>query len=84
MALPPLYHWYVGELPPLTGAAVKVTFCPEHIEVPEPDVILTAGVTAPEILIVIALEVALLVVTHCELETILQVITSALARVVDE
>jgi hypothetical protein len=30
-ALPLRYHWYVGEVPPLTGVAVNVTFAPEQI-----------------------------------------------------
>ena len=37
-------HWYVGEAPPLTGVAVKVTLPPEHILV-EDALIVTDGVT---------------------------------------
>ena len=52
------------------AAAVKVTDWPLQMVLPDPVEILTAGVIAPEIVILSVLEVALLVVTHCEFETI--------------
>ena len=62
---------------------MNVTDWPEHTELPEPEAIVTAGVIAPEILMVIAFEVALVEITHCEFETILQVTTSPLVSVVE-
>jgi hypothetical protein len=29
-AVAPLYHWYAGVVPPLVGAAVKLTVIPAH------------------------------------------------------
>ena len=48
------------------------------------DVILTAGVAAPEIVILSVFEVALVVVTHCELDTILHEIAALLVILVVE
>ena len=84
MAVPPLYHWYNGEPPPLIGVAVKVTLWPLQTVLPEPERILTAGVMLPEIEIVIEFDVAFVVVTHCEFETILHEITSPLIRLLVE
>jgi hypothetical protein len=61
--------------------AVKVTLCPLQMLLPALEEILTAGVTEPEILIAIPFDVALLVVTHAELETSLQVIVVLAASV---
>ena len=39
--LAPLYHWYVGNVPPLVGVAVKVTEVPAQIVLPGTAAILT-------------------------------------------
>ena len=54
----------MGAEPPLTGAAVNVTLCPEQILLPPFEVMLTAGVAAPEIVMLRVFEVAVVVVTH--------------------
>ncbi len=36
-------HWYKGELPPLIGEAVKVTFVPEQIVVLDADTLTLTG-----------------------------------------
>ncbi len=66
----------MGDAPPLTSVAVKVTLSPIQMLLPEPETILTAGVSAPDTLIDNELEVALVVLTHCELETILHEIVT--------
>ena len=78
IAEPLLYHWYDGEEPPFVGVAVKVTLWPAHILLPPLDTADTVGASTPVTVIVIELEVALVVLTHCELETILHDITSPL------
>jgi hypothetical protein len=49
--LPPFnLHWYDGVAPPFVGVAVNVTLVPEHTELPGSALMLTEGVTLPEIL----------------------------------
>ena len=56
MFTPFFFHWYVGEVPPLVGVAVKFTAVPEQ-NVELSAAILTEGVTASPKLMVVALEV---------------------------
>ena len=59
----PLYHWYAGVVPPLTGVAVKVTEVPAHTGFADAAIVtLTAsnGLTV----IVITLDVAGFPVGH--------------------
>ena len=82
IAVPFLYHWYVGPAPPLVGVAVKVTLWPAQMEFPLPDTILTAGVIVAPVVMVIELDVAIDVVTQLALEVSTQVIASPLTSVV--
>jgi hypothetical protein len=44
MGILPLYHWYVGVVPPLTGVAVKVTSVPlQMVPAGEADMVTLAG-----------------------------------------
>ena len=60
---------------------MKVTFEPLQIELPEPDAILTAGVTLLLMVIVIGLEVAVGVLEQVALEVSTHVTTLPLVRV---
>ena len=82
MAVPPLYHWYVGAVPPLTGDAVNVTFCPEQTLLPGLAAIETDAAPLAVIVNVIAFEVAVVVERHEAFEVNMQVIISLLASVV--
>ena len=56
--VPFLNHWKVGEVPPLTGVAVKVTLVPEHTVVAGTAVILTLAGSFGLTVIVRILDVA--------------------------
>ena len=45
--LPFTFHWKVGDVPPFTAVAVKVTSVPEQTLVPRLEAIETEGVTLP-------------------------------------
>ena len=75
------FHWYDGVLPPLVGVAVNVTAEPGQ-KLVDGVVMLTAGVTAPLTVIVIALEVAVAGDAQVAVEVITQVTTAPLVNVV--
>ena len=77
--LPPFsFHWYDGA-PPLTGVAVKVTFCPAQILVALAAIV-TAGTTTGSTVMVTGFEVAVVGEAQAAFEVITQVTTSPLAR----
>ena len=77
-------HWYVGSVPPLTGVAVKVTFVPAQIAPAGFAAIFTAAAAALFTTIVMELDVAGEPEMQVPLLVSTQVITSLLARVLDE
>jgi hypothetical protein len=80
IAVPLFFHWYVGELPPLVGVAVKVTLVPEHIAPEVLAAILTLAGKLEFTVIVIRLEVAGEPLTQEALLVIIQVILSLLTK----
>jgi hypothetical protein len=76
----PLYHWYVGEPPPLTGVAVKVTAVPVQMLLAEGTIETLTGRTGLTV-IVMAFEVAGLPLIQVSPEVITTVITSPLTGV---
>ena len=76
----PLYHWYVGAVPPLVGEAVKIIVCPLQMLLPTLDAIVSDGVPLDVIVIVMADEVAVAGDAQPELEVSWQVIASLFAK----
>ena len=68
----------------MVGVAVKVTFWPEQIVVPEPDAMLTEGVTALLTVIVTPVDVTDTGLAHCAFDVSCSVIISPLANAPDE
>ena len=67
IAIPFLYHWYIGLVPPLVGVALKLTLVPEQIVVPGLAMMDTAGVSGAVIVIGIWLLLAVAVVAQLAL-----------------
>ena len=67
IAIPFLYHWYIGFVPPLVGVALKLTLVPEQIVVPGLAMMDTAGVSGAVIVIWIWLLLAVAVVAQLAL-----------------
>ena len=83
-AVEPLtFHCQAGVVPPFTGVAVKVTGVPVQTGLAE-GAIDTPAVNAGLTIMVTALEVAGLPVAQTAVDVITTVITSLLARVVEE
>jgi hypothetical protein len=81
-SVPFIFHWYVGEAPPLVGVAVKVTLVPAQIAPDGTAAALTLAVTFGLTVIVIPDDVAGEPETHAAFEVISTVTTSLLAKVV--
>ena len=71
----PLYHWYTGAVPPLTGVAVKVTEVPAQTGLALATIV-TLAVRIGFTVIVMALEVAGLPDAQAAFDVRLQVIIS--------
>src|SRR5947208_2872192 len=56
----PIFHWYDGLAPPLTGVAVKVTEVPAHIVVADAAMVTLTGVLAFTVAVVLAVVLQLL------------------------
>ena len=84
IAEPFLYHWYAGELPPLTGVAVNVVLWLLHKLLPALEVMLIAGVTLPLTVTPIAFEVTVGVDGQLALEVSLTVMLAVPVSVVLE
>ncbi len=78
MFTPFFLHWYVGEVPPLVGVAVKFTAVPEQT-VEASAVMLTLGTTLLVTVMVRLLLLAKVVEVQAALLVITSVITSLLA-----
>jgi hypothetical protein len=74
--MPPFFHWYVGDDPPLVGVAVKVTEVPAQIAPEGTAAMLTLAGSGGFTVMVISLDVAGLPETHVSLEVISTVILS--------
>jgi hypothetical protein len=81
--LPFNFHWYTGAVPPFEGLAVNVTMLPAHAEVAG-TLMVTDGVTAAGVAIVITLDVAVDVVTQTALDVTTQLTWSPSAKVIVE
>ncbi len=77
ISIPPFFHWYPGDDPPLIGVAVKITVFPEQDGLEEGEIVIPA-VSAEFTTMVTAFEVAGLPVAQFALELSTQVITSPL------
>lgn len=66
----------------MTGVAVNVTAVPEQIVVPEPEAIVTDGVTEELTLMVMLFDVAVEAVAQLAVDVITQVTTSLFANAV--
>jgi hypothetical protein len=76
MAETPFFHWYIGDVPPLTGVAVKGTDVPAQTLLDEAPMLTLTGNTGFTV-IVIALEVAGLPVAQVADEESTHVTTSS-------
>ena len=71
--VPPFFHWYAGDEPPLTGFAVNVTEVPAQTVPEEAEMVRLTGRTGFTVMVII-LEVAGLPDGHGTDEVMMQVI----------
>jgi hypothetical protein len=76
---PLIFHWKLGELPPLTGVAVKVTSSPEQIGFEDAEILILTGRLGLTV-IVMVFDVAGLPLIQLALEVITQLTVLPFAR----
>jgi hypothetical protein len=83
ISVPPFFHWYAGDDPPLVGVAVNVTLVPSQITPEGTAAMLTLAGRSGFTLMVIGLDVAGDPDAQDAFDVITTVITSPFARVVE-